>query len=42
MIYWFAAHLEQVERFSYDANATYQADEAYLTSLVDTSAASRK
>jgi len=35
MLYWFASHPEQTERFSYDATA-HQADEAYLTSLVDT------
>jgi hypothetical protein len=35
MIYWFAAHPEQNERFSYDANA-HQASEAYLNHLVDT------
>ena len=35
MIYWFAFHPELEERFTYDANA-HQADEAYLTNLVDT------
>ena len=35
MIYWFASHPEQTERFTYDKNS-YHADDAYLTSLVDT------
>lgn len=35
MIYWFAAHPGEIERFTYDPNA-HQASEAYLTSLLDT------
>lgn len=35
MIYWFAEHPQQPERFVY-SSAAYQADEAYLTSLIET------
>lgn len=35
MIYWFAAHPGEIERFAHDPNAQ-QASDAYLTSLVDT------
>ena len=35
MVYWFASHPDLEERFTYNASA-YQADEAYLSSLVDT------
>jgi hypothetical protein len=35
MVYWFASHPGQEERFVYDTN-TRQADEAYLTGLMDT------
>ena len=35
MVYWFAEHPQQPERFVY-SSAAYQADEAYLTSLIET------
>jgi len=35
MIYWFAEHPQQPERFVY-SSAAYQADEAFLTSLIET------
>jgi RecB family exonuclease len=35
MVYWFTEHPEQPERFTY-SNAAFQADEAYLTSLIET------
>ena len=35
MVYWFAEHPDQPERFAY-SSAAYQADEAYLTSLIET------
>ena len=35
MVYWFAEHPVQPERFAY-SSAAYQADEVYLTSLIET------
>jgi hypothetical protein len=35
MVYWFAEHPDSPERFAY-SSAAYQADEAYLTSLIET------
>jgi hypothetical protein len=35
MVYWFAEHPQEPERFAY-SSAAYQADEAYLTSLIET------
>ncbi len=35
MVYWFTSHPGQEERFTYGENA-HQADDAYLTNLVDT------